>query len=352
MLITQHLDTESLRSFSLANSICNDIANRSLWRTVRIASKNRQGVLLQLDAIRRLPRRASYVRRLYLGPFPWSWNAELLNSLQRLWTATPNIRDIRLPPHGASFISSHKATPGVIHTAFLRNLLTYGKHLQLRVLEIHCWLRPDSLLYELLLLHPTIEELIGIDIFTTRLPSSPPNFLPNIRALTCARQITAEFLAYHRAIQSLCITQSLNLSLRSQSLTDALRGCSGPLKEFDVFLPFHHTTDDSMLRLAESLATVEVLRLRRYEISYLPAGVKLPNLVELECETAVDHDANAVELLVNRLGARSLRRVVVISTPGWYSIPHRVWIRNTTVDGQVFIRFSSHLCSQAFALLS
>lgn len=351
-MFVELLDHGSLCCFSLANSTCNDIANRRLWRSVSVTGDDCCEVLSILHAISRLPRRAKYVYRLNCGPFAWPWNSTVLDALSRVWSVMSNIQDFRIRPQKDTLLTLTSRKLGINQTPLLRRLVSHGKHLRLRVLEVHTWLRPDSALYTLLASHSTIEELIGVDVFTTRLPPMPSTFLPNIRALRCARQITAELFAKMRAVQSICITQSANLSLRTRALTKAFESCSGPLKEFNVLLPRQYTTHDAMLHLAGSLSTIRALKLRVFDITRLEPDVKFPNLEQLECESSVDHDATAVQLLVKRIGAKNLRRIIIISAPGCGNIPHRVWIKDTVFQEYVFVQIISNLaCVYTVAIM-
>lgn len=304
------MDTDSLRSFSLANNNCNIIANRALWRSFRITGESQAVALLQCEAILRNPRRAFHIRRLEVGPFFQPYGSGFLDKVQHVWAALPNLRDLSLESRlvEVGFRFHRGVQTSISPVPLLRNLTMYGQTLQLEAFKCTAWLRPDSSLYEFLHAHPTIRTLIGVDIFATRVPSIPDGFLPNLETLKCNRQVTAELFVYRRSVTSLHISQAAKLPARLEYLGDMILA-SSTLVKLDICVFDSPTIDEHVEEFLKSLCNIKVLFVSGYRfVDRTDIDITLPSLEHLKCSTGIERQSPDIAELALRIGS-NIRRM-------------------------------------------
>lgn len=327
-MFIQVLDTESLKSFSLANTSCNTIANRILWRTFKISGADRHEVVAHCEAISRLPRRASNIKTLIIGPWECPGDEVALKALKKAWVEIPNLRQLYLEPRRSKvglFGDGDHATSSP--TSILRNLVAAPAHLHIRSFACSTWLRPGSTLFDFLRAHPSIRSLTGVDIFATRVPEIPHDFLPYLEALDCNRQDTAEFFTLRRRVSSLRIISAIDLAFRFDSLAKAI-STSPSLSQIDIYCLDVPNTEHNIPVLLKSLAKVKVLIIRGFPfVDQSSLDINLPNLESLECTTSFVRASAEVANLAARIGPK-LRRIgfgVRTSSPLFYQ--PTVWTR-------------------------
>lgn len=235
--ILEYLDSEGIRSFALANRQCNELADRRLWKVFYIRGPSAQEVFLRCQAVIRRPRRASFIRRLVVGPCRWSWHQELLEAFSSIWRLVPQLQDLMLespatyPSHNGAFAE------GMDYAPLFRSLLQHGQHLRLRILKCQAWLRPFSPLLHFLESQTTIRELIGVDILRTRPPVLHPTFLPSLEVLVCDRPLTAALLLPSRPLETVQIADRVSEEHDLEYLTAGFEACAGPLTDVHLDLP-------------------------------------------------------------------------------------------------------------------
>lgn len=255
LCIMDWLETSELRSLAATSRAINRIVTPRLWRTFnigRVCPANPTSideVYEACDALLRIPKRTACVRRLNIAPCSWAWEAELVRKFERIWVATRNLRELMLYTYRLSGVYEDNDFAPLIET-----LLNHGGDLRLRVFRYEGWLRPDSALLELLYSQPSIEELIGVDVFASRLPSSDPGLLPNLKVLTCDYVATAIYLLPGRAVETLSIHHVVHCS-SFQALEEACHQCLGPLSEVEATVDTEYYFDD----LVEGRPTAERL---------------------------------------------------------------------------------------------
>lgn len=222
--IASHLDTESLRNFSVVNLVCNDIANYFLWKHFSIIGLDPRSVLEQFTALVRLPRRASHIQRLVIGPFRFSWTKEVMKVFPDVWGVVPNLKQLILngPYHSADSQWSGRRLGGDF-MPLIHSLARHGCHLRLRTFKCTAWLRPDSDIHRFLVCQANLQELIGVDLTPSRLIEVGPDFLPSLEVLVCHIVVTAERLLPGRHIRILHVYETLKEDHSMAPLAYALR---------------------------------------------------------------------------------------------------------------------------------
>lgn len=329
--ITKLLDKRDLCSFALANSFCNDLANRQLWRTYRIGGRSRLELIERCNALLRVPRRAAYILRLIIGPCIWTWDADLIAKFSQVWQSVPRLLDLFLE---AQKYPRHCGTVmyriGGDFNPLMRGLIEQSARLRLRVFGWDSWLRPDSLLLQFLASQPSIRELIGVDVFRARLPSLPSNFLPALEVLICHVPATAELFCPSRPINTLEVRDASEYQYDFGLLVDALSKCPGTLVDVSIQV----FKQEDVVRVLGCLPKIRYLCLWGFQHNNrLSFPVKLPMLEEMIGRSRYD----AIDPVdVNRLGAQlgpHVRRISLFSTD-WF----RIWQKG---NGDGYVGFDS-----------
>lgn len=309
--VTKLLSPRDLSAFSLANSFCNDLANRQLWRTYRIEGHSYIELMERCDSLLRVPRRASYVLRLIVGPCTWTWNEDLVAKFSQVWQSVPRLLDLLLEsPAYDPYARKSLPMIGGDFAPLMRGLIDQSDRLRLHVFKCDAWLRPDSLLLRFLSTQPSIKELIGVDVFTNRVPSLPPSFLPLLEVIVCHIPATAELLCRSRPIHTLEIRQAPDPDYDLGPFVDALGECAGTLTDVSLRLRPGGTDRDGMVRILERLSKTKRLRLRGFRpAEKLPFPAQLPMLEEMSCDSSLyADDPVTVNILSAQLGP-SVRRI-------------------------------------------
>lgn len=334
--ILSYLRPRELRRFSRVSVHCNDLADTRLWRTYRVGGQTVSEVLARCEALIRDPRRASYVRRLIIGPWVLPWDPRIWDSFAQIWQNIPQLLDLVIEGPGDT---RHKATE--FGTLF-RNLLIYGRHIHLRALHSHELLLPDSPLHLFLSQQSTIEELIDVDFSFTRVPSLGSCFLPLLKVLVCERPITAQTLLPGRPLDLLQIQDRLDPD-EMIPLSDAVAQCPGSLREvgFSLLGPSRYDIEPFDKGLVgsfiESFSSTTHLRCGPRWIwdldEPLPSTFSSVTEVEYQTQHSFVRTSQSVAEIATHIGP-SVRTVLVCSEDSFYEEWH--WTANDE-----FVAFSS-----------
>lgn len=280
------MDTNSLQNFSLANTVCNNLANSFLWKQFFITGPTAGSIMEQFTSLLRLPHRASYIQKLVIGRFVFPWTKQLIDLFPDVWSLVPNLKILILnSPYEMTDKQRGVLTFGGDFTPLIRSLARHGCHLRLRTFSCETWLRPDSDLHRFLLCQVDLQELIGVDLTPSRLIEAGPDFLPSLEVLVCHIGVTAEQLLPHRHIRTLHVYESLDDELSMTSLASAIHNSPGCLTtcRLILFLNFPDFWVDysgsSLSTLCSSLRDVKVID---FDVFDLPQMDRLPAFLSLE----------------------------------------------------------------------
>lgn len=286
-MIIAYLDPERLRNFALASTVCNNLAERLLWRSFRIHSRERpdvQHIAARIDALLRLPHRARYVRKLTIGPCDWAWNATLLVLLPVLWKFVPCLQTLILERRPRTSLCSRH---GDEFSPVIRILAHHGDHLRLQIFQFHGWMRPGSHLYQFLAGQTQLKELRGVDLFASRPVEFDNAFLPSLRTLVCEDPYTACSLLPERLISTLEVKKLLTYDqLDAITATIARQASSLTTVILELDFPDRHPYPSPCLGpLLAGIPSVKRLVITGYggaeEDAFLLSG--LPSLEDLDC---------------------------------------------------------------------
>ena len=133
---------------------------------------------------------------------------------------------------------------------------------------------------------PSIEELVDVDVFASRLPSPDPTFLPNLKSLACDFVDTAIYLMPGRRVQSVSIkiaVHAANLPEFERASCQTLR----PITEVDMGIAPLSRENMAVIPqvLTRCFPLVKRLRLASLPLTVLNSLAKahFPHLESLEC---------------------------------------------------------------------
>ena len=232
MEVLEHVSSSDLRSLALASTLCNDLVGRQLWRKFVITGASTEGVAERCAALLKLPDRANRVVSLVVGPGRWKWTHDLLRQFQRIWLILPRLADLKL--NNSRLGRDCEARMGCDLEPLIRGLLPHAQRFCLRSFTYHGWLWPESPLHMFLCAQPSIVELLGVDIFTTRPLPFSPRFLPSLEALNCVRVETALNFVPKRPIRSLSVSDAILHASHWTLLSEAPETHEGALTELDL----------------------------------------------------------------------------------------------------------------------
>lgn len=141
-------------------------------------------------------------------------------------------------------------TRGGEFAPLLRSLVKNGSHLRLEVFKYEGWLIPGSYLYQFLLTQTGLRQLIGVDMFPTRLMDCPKEFLPSLRLLVSVYPEIAIRLVPGRHIAVLQVDKIYEAK-EFQAVCLALQTCPGPLEDIGL------NVSGSKIPFAEYLQTLK-----------------------------------------------------------------------------------------------
>lgn len=229
-MILDHLDRPDLRRFALANTLCDDLAVRRIWKIFCIrtdGSLDPKIAIERIMALQRVPVRAGYLRRLIIGPCTWKWSEEFLLALDQLWEYTPSLNHIFFNYHD----DRRKRQMKGYEAPIFRSLESHGRHLRLETIHSECIMVPDTPIWDLIMSQPSITRIVGIDIIPSRMP--PPStmlqLLPNLRVLICKHYDTAQVLVQSRPIEILSVDSYLGNGEDASRLYQAMKTSTGSL---------------------------------------------------------------------------------------------------------------------------
>jgi len=234
LMFTAYLEGPDLKSFSLVNSVCNDIADRRLWRNFRLAWTDRDPVW-KLDGIfsvlTRNPRRAAYVRTLTVL-CGWAWSTERLGQFRQI---ALNMLRLETFIFQALPLSGNHAT-GSEFTPLFRMLTAQasGFKFKLRRFSFEAYVRPSSNLLEFLRTQPQLERLDGLQIDERRPISIPTDVLHNLKHIQTGSIPSAIAWIEGRPIRTLELTPEHHArEPRRWGVPKALRPASSVLPVLD-----------------------------------------------------------------------------------------------------------------------
>lgn len=341
-MVLSYLDVPNLRSFALASSLSNTLAERFLWRAYHIRkseSPEQEFISERFTALIRIPHRARYVRKLVIGPCDWAWDQDLLRQLALLWPVLPRLGTLLLEMRVEG---EGRPTPlrGNEFAPVIRSLVTHGAHLQLSVFKFEGWLRPGSDLHRFLLGQPRLTELIGVDMFATRVLQLGPDFLPALQLLVCDEPTIARSLLPGRPIDVLQIRLPMTTEQLS-SICAVVQHCSGSLTTIMLSLlaALPSEGDTALQLITEHMKSVQRLVLQGVYVTEegsFPLRL-LSNLECLECDFPWLHDGPPDENRILHWTSQfstSLRRIVVAPDS---------WDRNTKSVGRTTATYTTQL---------
>ena len=302
-MFISYLSRQDLESFSLASSVCNNIANRLLWRTFCL-SWTEQDTKARLDqmfhALIRNPRRAACIIRLKVL-CGWAWSSERLDHFRQAISKMVRLETLILRPPLDTF-RNPAYTMGNEFSPLFRMLTVRASELEitLRHFVFESFVRPSSPLFHFLRTQPHLEWLDGIRLDVKRPTEIPTDVLPNLKHLRTGcvpstiawmdtRPTTREWIAedstYHYFPKYVDrpaseILRILNKLERSPQIDlDAITiHCYGT--------PQDGTDDNVLARLATACPRLRYLRLHR---TIQPCEIRslenLPLLEFLGCHT-------------------------------------------------------------------
>lgn len=287
--IVRHMDTTSLRNFSLANAVCNDLASAFLWRQFSIVGLDASSTLEKFTFLLRLPVRASYVRRLVVGPFMFPWTKELIRLFPEIWQMLPNLQELILDsPYATVNACEFGPRLGGDFTPLLQSLAQHGCHLRLIKFKCATWLRPKSHLHLFLQSQSDLQELIGIDLTPSRLIEADPGFLPCLEVLVCHLVVTAEQLLPDRRIRTLYVYEALKEDRFMTPLASAIRNNPHPLSRCSLLPLPKDIRSSGFATLCSSLNGVTDIDFGAFNFLKMHTLPVFPNLEKLTFRTNGD----------------------------------------------------------------
>ncbi|KAF8319010.1 hypothetical protein DL93DRAFT_2164713 [Clavulina sp. PMI_390] len=244
--IVEYLATTELRTFALANSTCNRVANRRLWRYFYLAwSEDEDESLLDMKflAITRNPPRTACIRSLAIV-CGWSWNEQRIALFTKALSFMTNLEDLTLlePPRlEASTIKGGDYSPILpFLISASQPSLNKDEHARdpLHLKRFHTSLLLRNLsadILQFLQTQPQLKNLSGTLVHPNCLLSIPPDVLPKLEILETPDIPTAAAWLQSRPVKHLKI-QSIHECSPFSSLKKALETMSSPLEVLHMAL--------------------------------------------------------------------------------------------------------------------
>jgi len=254
ILVLEYLDTPDVRGFALCSRACNEIAETRLWCTFAICSHGKTAAsraIKRCQTILRNRSRARRILKLIVGPCTWTWTPALIQHISCVWHVVSRLKMLLLKMPTMEHTDSAR---GGEFAPLLRSLVQSGTHLRLEVFKYEGWLIPDSYLHRFLMTQTGLRQLIGVDMFPTRLVDCPKAFLPSLRLLVCERPEIAIRLTPGRPISARQI-DAIREEKDLLAISMALGKCPGPLEDIRLYVYGHGVSFAECLQALKSCLT-------------------------------------------------------------------------------------------------